>query len=78
MQGRIGIGHKLIIIQLRKGVIYRKISFGTKSERGTRFIERIFSISATCKQQCKNTISYIKQAIINFNSGLSPPDILTT
>lgn len=63
--------------QIRKYVIYRKLSFGTQSERGSRYIERIFSISATCKQQGKNTISYIKQAIINFNSGLSPPELLT-
>ena len=63
--------------QIRKYVIYRKLSFGTQSERGSRFIERIFSISATCKQQAKNTIGYIKQAIINFNSGLPPPELLT-
>lgn len=62
--------------QIRKYVIYRKLSFGTQSERGSRFIERIFSISATCKQQCKNTINYIKQVMINFNSGLSPPELL--
>jgi transposase len=63
--------------QIRKYVIYRKLSYGTKSERGSRFIERIFSISATCKQQGKNIINYIKQAVINFNSGLPPPELLT-
>lgn len=62
--------------QIRKYVIYRKLSYGTQSARGSRFIERIFSISATCKQQGKNTIAYIKQTIINFNSGLSPPELL--
>lgn len=62
--------------QIRKYVIYRKLSFGTQSERGSRFIERIFSISATCKQQGKNTIDYIKQVIINFNCGLPPPELL--
>lgn len=64
--------------QIRKYVIYRKLSYGTKSVRGSRFIERIFSISATCKQQGKNTINYIKQAVISFNSGLSPPDLLNS
>ena len=62
--------------QLRKYVIYRKLSFGTQSKRGTRFIERVYSISATCKQQCINTFDYIKQSIINFTSGLSPPKLL--
>lgn len=63
--------------QIRKYVIYRKLSFGTQSKRGSRFIERIFSISATCKQQSKNTIEYIKQSIISFNSGLPPPVLLS-
>jgi transposase len=37
--------------QLRPLVISKKLTFGTQSQRGSRFIERIFSIVATCKQQ---------------------------
>lgn len=64
--------------QIRKYVIYRKLSYGTQSASGSRFIERIFSISATCKQQAKNTINYIKKSIINYNSGLPPPELLVS
>ncbi|CZG26761.1 Transposase and inactivated derivatives [Legionella pneumophila] len=39
--------------QLRPLVISKKLTFGTQSERGSRFIERIFSVVATCKQQKK-------------------------
>lgn len=36
---------------LRHGVIYRKTSGGTDSESGSRFVERILSVVATCRQQ---------------------------
>ncbi len=36
--------------QLRPYVIWRKLSFGTQSERGSRFIERIMSVSVTYSQ----------------------------
>lgn len=62
--------------KIRGFVIYRKLSFGTQSERGSRFIERIMTITMTCKQNSRNAIYYIKQSIINFNSGRPPPRIL--
>lgn len=33
--------------QLQPLLIYKKPTFGTQSERGSRFIERIFSIVST-------------------------------
>ena len=36
---------------LRPAVIYRKLSFGTQSESGSRFIERMLTISETCRLQ---------------------------
>jgi transposase len=36
---------------LRHGVIYRKLSGGTDSEAGSRFVERILSVVATCRQR---------------------------
>ena len=33
---------------LRPAVIYRKLSFGTQSASGSRFIERILTVSETC------------------------------
>jgi len=37
--------------QLRPIVIWRKLSFGTKSDRGSRFVERIFTVTSTCIQR---------------------------
>jgi len=39
--------------QIRTYVIYRKLSFGTKSKRGTLFLQRAFTIAATCKKTSK-------------------------
>lgn len=36
---------------LRPAVIYRKRSFGTQSESGSRFLERILTVSETCRLQ---------------------------
>jgi len=36
---------------VRRGVLHRKISYGTHSEEGSRFIERILSARATLRQQ---------------------------
>ena len=36
---------------LRHAVIWRKISGGTDSEAGSRFVERMLTVVATCRQQ---------------------------
>lgn len=51
--------------QLRPLVISKKLTFGTQSERGSRFIERIFSVVATCKQQKKDLLTFIIDALLN-------------
>jgi len=63
--------------KIRPFVIYRKLSFGTKSERGTRYIERLFSVLATIKQQSLKPLVFIKQAIVNYNSNIGPPELLS-
>ena len=44
---------------LRHGVIYRKISGGTDSETGSRFVERMLSVAATCRRQNINVLEYL-------------------
>lgn len=56
--------------QLRPLVISKKLTFGTQSERGSRFIERIFSIVATCKQQQHDILDFIIKAIQNYFTPL--------
>ena len=44
---------------LRHGVIYRELSGGTDSSSGSRFVERILSVVATCRQQGINVLDYL-------------------
>jgi transposase len=44
---------------LRHGVIYRKLSGGTDSESGSRFVERMLSVVATCRQQGVDVLDYL-------------------
>ena len=55
--------------QLRPLVISKKLSFGADSERGARFIERIFTVVMTCAQQRKNVIEFINTTIANYFAG---------
>lgn len=48
---------------MRGPVILRRISGGTQSERGNRWIERILSIIETCRRQGRSAHEYLHDAI---------------
>jgi transposase len=47
---------------IRPAVIWRKGSFGTQGENGSRFVERILSTVATLKQQGRHVLDYLTAA----------------
>ena len=47
---------------IRHGVIWRKISYGTHSEWGSRFVARILTVHATLKQQDRNILEFLRDA----------------
>jgi transposase len=52
----------------RHAVLWRKSSGGTNSETGSRFVERILSVVATCRQQTRDVLDYLTdchQAALN-------------
>jgi transposase len=61
---------------LRHGVIYRKSSGGTDSESGSRFVERILSVVATCRQQDINVLDYLTQCYQAHLDGTPPPSLI--
>lgn len=61
---------------LRKAVIWRKVSYGTQSRAGSHFVERILSTVETCRQQQRNPLDYIRQAVIAHRSGQPAPSLL--
>lgn len=61
---------------LRPAVIWRKVSFGTHSARGSRFMERILTVTATLKQQHRDVLDYLTQACIARLRHEEPPSLL--
>jgi len=61
---------------LRNAVIWRKISFGTDSERGSRFVERILTVTTTLKQQQRHVLSFLTAACEAALHGRQPPSLL--
>jgi hypothetical protein len=58
---------------IRTFVIWRKTSFGTQSSEGSRYMERILSVVATCRMQKRNVLDFISQAVkAHFGDGVVP------
>jgi len=63
---------------LRPAVIYRKLSFGTQSAQGSRYIERLLSVSETCRVQQRNAYQYLVEAMEAKFAGEAAPSLLPT
>ena len=62
---------------LRHPVIWRKLSFGTQSDAGSRFVETILTVIETCRQTKQNTFAFVTQSVSAHFSGLPHPKLLT-
>src|SRR4051812_7390989 len=63
---------------LRHGVIYRKTSGGTESEAGSRFVERMLSVVATCRQQDIHVLDYLTRCYQAHLDGKPAHSLLPT
>jgi transposase len=61
---------------IRPYVLWRKVSFGTQSERGNLFVERMMTVSATCRQQNRNVLEYVTAAVRAYLRGEAVPSLL--
>jgi len=64
------------IALVRHGVILRKISGGTNSETGSRFIERILTVHATLRQQQRPILDFLRTACQAALLGKPAPSLL--
>jgi transposase len=48
---------------LRQAVLWRKGSFGTQSMAGSRFVERLLTVTHTCRQNRRNVLDYLISAV---------------
>jgi transposase len=47
---------------IRQAVIWRKMSFGTQSKRGSCYVERMLTVCSTCRLQGRSIIAYMRKA----------------
>lgn len=48
---------------LRHAVIWRKLSFGTQSASGSRFVERMLTVIETCRRQKKDVYAWLTETV---------------
>jgi transposase len=58
---------------LRKLVIWRRKSYGTRSDRGKRFVERITSVAQTLKRRKRSILSFLQEVIAGFYNKTTAP-----
>jgi len=63
---------------LRPAVLWRKGSFGTHSAVGSRFVERMLTVTTTCRQQNRPVLAVLQAAITAARCGATPPSLLPT
>jgi transposase len=61
---------------LRHAVIWRKLSFGTQSAAGSRFVETMLTVIETCRQQRRNVFAFVTAAVQARLAGQPAPSLL--
>lgn len=63
--------------ELRSFVLWRKQCFGSQSDRGDRYAERIMTVTRTLRKQGRNVLEYLTQACQAALQGKPAPSLLT-
>ncbi len=61
---------------VRHAVCWRKTSYGTDSERGSRFVERMLSVVASCRSQGRDVMDFLERAIAARQDQAGRPSLL--
>lgn len=62
---------------LRHSVIWRKLSFGTQSASGSRFVETMLSVIETCRQQRRPVFAYLANTVAAHFACQPTPSLLS-
>lgn len=62
---------------LRRAVLWRKRSFGSWSEAGCRFVERILTVVQTRRLRGQNVLEYLHNAVLAHRAGQPCPKLLS-
>lgn len=63
---------------VRHAVCWRKTSYGTDGEAGSRFVERVLTVVATCRQQGRNVLGFLTDAVQAARNRGNPPSLVPT
>ena len=63
---------------LRPAVLWRKGCFGAQSDAGNRFVERILTVSATCRQQQRHLLTFLTASVEASWQGRPAPSLFPT
>lgn len=63
---------------LRHAVIWRKLSFGTQSASGSRFVERMLTTIETCRIQNRDVFTYLTAAVKCHLAKQAAPSLLSS
>jgi transposase len=61
---------------LRRGVLWRKRSFGSGSDRGSRFVERMLTVVQTLRLQKRRVFDYLYEALVAHRAAQPAPKLL--
>ena len=61
---------------LRHAVIWRKLSFGTQSAGGSRFVETLLTVLESCRQQGRDVFAWVTAAVQSRFAGQPCPSLL--
>jgi transposase len=62
--------------EIRDFVLWRKRSFGTQSERGERFAERVMTVVRTARKQSKDVLDFLVRSVTAHVNRALPPRLL--
>jgi transposase len=61
---------------VRKGVLWRKGSFGSQSADGSRFAERMLTVSESLRAQGRSILGFLEECIRARHAGITMPSLL--
>jgi transposase len=61
---------------IRPAALWRKTSFGVRSERGRKFVERMLTVRASRRLRGISVVEFVKNAVTAKRNGHSAPSLL--
>ena len=64
--------------ELRRRFMWRGRSFGTQSERGDRFVERMMTVTHTLRKQGRRVLSFLHESFLAMLSATPAPRLIAS